>query len=82
MTTEGAKLFVEVLKVNPCLMVLDVRANELIGEFVYICLHEQLFVFLCSSFTSLSLSEGVVPIRIIIIGCLDVGNLNLIFSPR
>lgn len=33
-TTEGARLFIEVLKLNPSLMVLDVRANALIGNFV------------------------------------------------
>ena len=31
-TTDGAKLFIEVLKLNSCLMVLDIRANALIGK--------------------------------------------------
>ena len=32
MTTDGAKLFIEMLKLNSCLMVLDVRANAPIGK--------------------------------------------------
>ena len=31
-TTDGAKLFIEVLKLNSCLMILDIRANALIGK--------------------------------------------------
>ena len=48
-TTEGAKSFVEVLKLNPCLMVLDVRANELIGEFVLsACMNKPFSCFVTS----------------------------------
>ena len=32
-TTEGAEFFQEILKLNTCLIVLDLRGNSLIGEF-------------------------------------------------
>ena len=38
-TTDGATLFIEVLKLNSCLMVLDIRANALIGKlFCHFCI--------------------------------------------
>ena len=43
-TTEAAKLFIEVLKFNSCLMVLDVRANALVDDDVVDVIHEQLMI--------------------------------------
>ena len=43
-TTEAAKLFIEVLKFNSCLMVLDVRANALVDDDVIDVIHEQLMI--------------------------------------